>query len=226
MANVAKAESVTLDWGHQYRIIPSKYPPIGLFESCVDPDLLDELYAIEALTNNRLLEEAGILSLVRPEDRISGAGASPVMAAFTHVSEGRFTDGTFGAYYAAESLETAFAETIYSRTRFMRYTKEEPGDIDMRAYVGEILKPMLDVRGAAFSDLHDPDDWSHGQEFARNAVKNCDWGIVYPSARRSGGECIAALRPPAVSIPRQGPHFGYYWNGRDITHIVHKRLLA
>ncbi len=85
---------------------------------------------------------------------------------------------------------------------------------------------MLDVRGAAFSDLHDPDDWSHGQEFARDAVKDGDWGIVYPSVRRPGGECIAALRPPAVSIPRQGPHFGYEWNGRDIAHVIHKRLLT
>jgi len=225
MVNVASAVPVTLTWEYQYRIIPSKYPPIDLFENCVDPDLLEELYAVEALTNERLLEAAGTLSLVRPEDRLSGVGSSPVMAAFTHVSKGRFTDGTFGAYYAADSMETAFAETKHSRTCFMRHTEEEPGEIDMRAYVGTLLKPMLDVRGAEFSDLHDPDDWSHGQAFARNAVQNNSWGIVYPSARRPGGECIAALRPPAVSIPHQGPHFGYVWNGQDIVHVVHKRLL-
>jgi hypothetical protein len=226
MANVVKAEPVIPDWINQYRIIPSKYPPISLFEDCADPDLLEELYAVESLTNDRLLEEVGALSLVRPEDRMSGTGSSPVMAAFTHASKGRFTDGTFGAYYAADSMETAFAETIYSRTKFMRYTNEEPGEIDMRAYVGEVLKPLLDVRGIEFDELHDPDNWAAGQQFAKNAVIKSDWGILYRSVRKADGECLAALRPPAVSIPRQGPHFGYVWNGKEITNIVHKRIVT
>ena len=123
-------------------------------------------------------------------------------------------------------MDTAFSETTHSRTQFMRKTKEDAGEIDMRAYVGEILKPMLDVRGSKFSKFHNPDDWSHSQEFARNAVRNNEWGIVYPSARHSDGECIAALRPPAISIPRQGPHFSYIWNGTEITHILHKRVLS
>ena len=95
--SVAEAEQTTLEWPKQYRIIPSKYPPISLFEECVEADLLDELYAIESLTNERILEEVGTLSLVRPEDRITGAGSSPVMAAFTHATEGRFSDGSYGA---------------------------------------------------------------------------------------------------------------------------------
>lgn len=223
---MVEANTVELEWPRQYRLVPSKYPPIALFEGCVDAELLDELFAIEALTNDRLLEEAGVLSLVRPEDRIVGPGSSPVMAAFTHPSEGRFTDSHFGAYYAANSLDTAFAETRHSRARFMRYTREEPGEIDMRAYIGEICKPMLDVRGPEFSDLHDPDDWGHGQQFARNASRNGDWGIVYNSVRKAGGECIAALRPPAVSIPRQGPHYSYVWDGNEITNIIHKRVIV
>ena len=223
---MAEADTVELEWTRQYRLIPSKYPPIALFEDCVDPAFLDELYAIEALTNDRLMEEAGLLTLVRPEDRLVGNGSSSVMAAFTHPSEGRFTDGSFGAYYAADSLKTAFAETRYSRERFLRYTKEAPGEIDMRTYIGEICKPMLDVRGPEFNHLHDPDDWSHGQQFARNASKNGDWGIVYRSVRQPGGECIAALRPPAISLPRQGPHYSYVWDGKNITNIIHKRVLA
>ncbi len=79
---------------------------------------MDELFYIEGLTNDRLRDQAGDIALVAPVDRICGPGSSPVMAAFTHVGlASRFTDGTFGVYYAGESLETAIAETeVSSRT--------------------------------------------------------------------------------------------------------------
>ena len=48
-----------LDWPHQYRIIPSEYPPINFFEQLVAPELMDELYYLESLTNDRLRDEVG-----------------------------------------------------------------------------------------------------------------------------------------------------------------------
>ena len=226
MSSVDDAPLVELDWPCHYRIIPSKYPPIALYENLIDPDLLPEAYAIEALTNERLREEAGEIDHVLPEDRIVGPGSSPVMAAFTHPAEGRFSGGSYGVYYAADTLETALAETRHSRAAFMRRTHEEPGEIDMRTYVGEILKPARDVRGLGFEALHLPDDWSPAQAFGRHARDQQEWAIVYNSVRHSGGQCLAALRPPAVSIPRPGPHFGYYWDGEAISHVVHKRLIG
>lgn len=37
-----------------YRLIPSHYPPIALFENLLDPGELDAAYALESLTNDRL----------------------------------------------------------------------------------------------------------------------------------------------------------------------------
>lgn len=226
MPSVDDAPLVDLGWPRHYRIIPSKYPPIALYENLVDPDLLPEAYAIEALTNERLREEAGDIARVLPEDRIVGPGSSPVMAAFTHPPEGRFSDGSYGVYYAANTLETALAETRHSRAAFMSRTHEEPGEIDMRTYVGEILKPARDVRGPGFETLHLSDDWRPAQTFGHRARDRQEWAIAYRSVRNPGGQCLAALRPPAVSIPRQGPHFGYYWDGGAISHVVHKRLIG
>jgi hypothetical protein len=52
------------------------------------------------MTNPRLREEAGNLTLVPLEDRVSGPGTTPIMAAFTHLNpEGsRFSGGSFGVY--------------------------------------------------------------------------------------------------------------------------------
>ncbi len=219
---------VELDWEHQYRIIPSEFPPINFFEELVDPELMDDLYYIESLTNDRLRDEAGDISLVPAEDRVSGPGSSPVMAAFTHVSPNsptRFSDGTYGVYYASKTFKTAMEETKYHRARFLSYTNEEPGEIDMRTYIGEVVKPMHDVRGKGFEHLHEPDDWTQSQDFGKTMRDSESWGIVYNSVRHKDGQCIAALRPPAVTIPRQGPHLSYVWDGAIISNVYEKTLL-
>jgi len=217
-----------LDWPHQYRIIPSEYPPINFFEQLVDPELMDELYFIESLTNDRLRDEAGDIALVPAEDRITGPGASPVMAAFTHASPNcpsRFSDGSYGVYYASKTLDTAIEETKYHRARFLAYTNEDAGEISMRVYIGNVIKPMHDVRGDGCEQLHNPDDWTASQAFGQAMKTINSWGIVYRSVRDAGGECIAALRPPAVSIPKQGAHLSYVWDGVGITDVYRKTLL-
>lgn len=217
-----------LDWGCQYRIVSSEFPPIDFFEDLVEPDLMDDLFYIESLTNDRLRDEIGEIALVAADDRISGPGSSPVMAAFTHISKdtpSRFSDGTYGVYYAARTQETAIEETKFHRAKFLSYTNEDPGEIDMRVYIGEIAKPMHNIQNEKYSNLHNPDDWNPSQLFGQTLKEKNSWGIIYNSVRDPGGECIAALRPPCVTIPRQGPHLSYVWDGARIINIYEKRLI-
>lgn len=73
------------EWRPCYRIVPSRFPPVGLFDAVADPDDLEAVFQIEAMTNDRLRDEVGEISLVLPEDRVSGPGTTPIMAAFTHL---------------------------------------------------------------------------------------------------------------------------------------------
>ena len=221
-------KTTTLNWRKQYRIIPSEFPAINFFENLVEPELMDELYHIESLTNERLRDEVGDIALVPTHDRISGPGTSPIMAAFTHTSPdcpSRFSNGSYGIYYAANNLKTAIAETKHHRARFLAYTREDAGEIDMRVYIGEVVKPMHDIRDEKYQALLNPDNWQVSQTFGQQMKTDNAWGIVYPSVRNPGGECIAALRPPAISIPRQGAHLSYVWNGQIITKVYEKRLI-
>jgi hypothetical protein len=95
-------------WGTAIRIIPSRFPPVDLFARVADAAEFEALYELESRTNPRLREDAGAISLVRPEDRVYGPGASYVMAPFAHVHPGggRFNDSTFG-----ESIGTALSKT-------------------------------------------------------------------------------------------------------------------
>ena len=215
--------SVALRWHRIYRIVASKHPPTNVFEDVVPARQMEMAWFLEGLTNDRLRDASGEAPLVADEDRLHGTGASIVMAASTHLGrESRFSDGGYGVYYAARSLETAVRETAYHRGRFLASTNEAPGEVDMRAYAGRPVKPFLDVRGPQFASLHGPDDYATPQAFAKPIQQRGDWGLVYRSVRHEGGECIAALRPQAVSIPVPGAALAYVWDGAQIAKVYEK----
>ncbi|MEO5843716.1 MAG: RES family NAD+ phosphorylase [Caldimonas sp.] len=223
-----------VSWRPSYRLIPSRYPTVGLYDAIADPADLDVVFAIEALANPRIRDEIGELSLVPKEERVSGPGATPVMAAFTHLNpEGsRFSDGTYGVYYAAHSLETAIAEVSHHRGVFLRRTREPAIDVDMRLVTASVeaeLHDLLDVEdaGAANSDRYasvlDPDDYGPSQGLGSRLRAAQSWGIRYPSVRHAGGECVGIFRPRALRHAKAAAHLALHWDGTRITHWYEKR---
>jgi len=220
---MSEPTEVSLHNAKFYRIIPSQFPPINIFERVVDPKQLDAAWYLESLTNDRLRDQAGELNLVPDEDRVSGRGSSIVMAAFTHIGrESRFSDGSFGVYYAAKTLKTAVYETVFHRQRFLTATNEAPGELDMRAFMARVRKPMRDIRAPRFKYLHHPDDYAPSQLFGKQHHEKKDWGLVYNSVRDEGGTCVAIFRPPAITIPMQGPALAYVWDGKRINSVYEK----
>ncbi|MCP3850427.1 MAG: RES family NAD+ phosphorylase [Gammaproteobacteria bacterium] len=210
-----EVNTVLPDWEKLHRLVPSHFPPIDLFENVASPDELEIVFAIESITNDRLREEVGDLALVPEEERVSGPGSTPVMAAFTHISiPTRFTDGTeYGVYYGARDLNTAFAETIFHREKFLAATNEPDTELTMRCYINKVALELHDVRGDEFESLY-TDDYVAPQEFAKEIRAQGSNGLLYRSVRDEGGECVAAFKPKAVTIPVQGGHYKYIWSGK------------
>ncbi|WP_298854748.1 RES family NAD+ phosphorylase [uncultured Aquimonas sp.] len=202
--------------------MPSIFPPRGLFDAVADPADLDAVFALEALTNDRLREQLGHLRRIPPERRVSGPGTTPVMSAFTHVHPdgGRFSTAKFGAYYAARELPTAIAETVYHRERFLRASKEPPIDLQMRSYQGNVRADLHDVRGGDWPRLHDPHSYAISQAFATRLRDKGSEGIVFDSVRKPGGQCVALFYPDLIGPVKQGPHLLYRWDGARIEAFV------
>lgn len=215
-------------WRPCYRVIPSRFPPVDLFERVADPADLEAVFAIEALTNVRIREQVGELALVDPADRVTGPGATWIMAPFTHVAGpgGRFSTATFGAWYAAHTLHTAVAETKYHRARFLAATSEPPIELDMRVLQANVAAELHDVRGLAdvYPAIYDPDDYTASRELAVRLRAEGSWGLVFDSVRDPEGECVAVLRPPAISACKQSRHLVYVWDGTRIEAVYEKRL--
>jgi hypothetical protein len=209
-------------WHEAHRILPSRYPPIQLFERLTDdPAEWETLAEIESLTNPRIRDEIGDIHLVRPADRVSGPGASWVMASFTHRNPNgsRFSDGSYGVYYAARELPTAIAETVFHLGRFYSATADPPHGEAMRVLIGRIDASFHDLRGnePAWARFLDPDDYTASRDLGWRLRTEGSNGVVYPSVRRAGGQCVGAFRPNAVGLPIQGRHLQYFWDGTRIS---------
>jgi hypothetical protein len=216
-------------WHPCFRVISSRFPPIDLFERVASPADWEALYWLESLTNPRLRDEIGEIELVAPEDRVFGPGASVIMAAFTHLNPdgSRFADSTFGAFYAAASLDTSIAETRYHREVFLKATHERAMELDMRSYLCDVSGSFHDIRGKReqMPEIYDPDSYVASQKFARGLKLAGSNGVAYDSVRHAGGQCLAIYRPRLIQNCRQGAHLRYVWDGTRISHVYTLRLM-
>lgn len=220
-----KPPVAAIRWQPCYRIVSSRFPPIQLFEDVATPEELASIFAIESLTNPRLRQEVGELGMVPPEDRIAGPGTSPIMAAFTHLNrEGsRFSDGTFGVYYAGREITTAIRETVHHTERFLGYSEEAAMDVDMRVYCADVAGDLHDIRDDdADPAWYDPESYAASRALGVKLREEGSNGLVYHSVRNPNGQCVAVFRPRLLSPARQGAHLAYRWNGERITHYYEK----
>lgn len=222
MSGPATLPCARVEWDGAVRIIRSLYPPIDLFEDIADPADWPLLLSAEQKTNPRLMENIGALDLVPPDRRVGGPGATWLMAPFTHVSPdrpGRFSDGRHGVLYAGNCFEVALSETIHHHQLFMARTREPAGwTSQFREIVMDVRADLHDLRagaGPCTAEL-DPGDHGPGQRLGAALRAAGADGVVYPSVRQAGGECVALFYPDLAAHPRQGRHLDYHWDGRRV----------
>jgi hypothetical protein len=210
-----------IDWPEARRVIRSIYPPVWLFEDIADQADWELIASAEAKTNPRVRDEIGNLSLIPVSRRVAGPGASIVMGAFTHCSvdrKSRFSNGTYGVWYAGDRFEVALMETIYHHELFMRRTNEAAADSqfrEMKAHVGGSLR---DLGANGYQQYLHPDDYGPSQAIGRQFRDAGEDGIVYPSVRWPVGQAVALFWPTSVRLPViQARHMLYHWDGARVS---------
>ena len=221
MIDTASVPVADIRWTGARRIIRSAHPPVDLFEDIADPADWPLLIAAEQKTNPRLMETLGNLDLVPPGRRVSGPGASYLMAPFTHLSPdrpSRFGTGRYGVLYVARAFETALFETMHHHARFMAATAQAPG------WTSQFRELALDVAGAVsdlsdrgrFAPALDPVDYAEAQRLGAALRRAGSNGVAYPSVRHASGECVGLFYPDLAGNVVQGRHLDYHWNGSQV----------
>lgn len=211
-------------WSGANRLIASRYPSVGLFDQISTPEDLKALLEVEAWTNDRISTQLGILHGVPREEWIIGQPmASVVMAAFCHPRPGgaRFSTTTRGAWYAALTIDTALAESVYHRTRELAEVGHFDTRVQMRLYQADFSATFHDLRGQqrAYASCYQSDSYTSSQQLAAEMLEDGSNGIVYDSVRHAGGECLACFRPRLVNRVRAVAHYEYRWEGTPAPRV-------
>jgi hypothetical protein len=210
-------------WAPAFRIVPTRHPSVFLFDRVAQADDFEALYALESLTNDRVRDEVGTIGLVAPEDRVFGPGTGPIMAAFTHLNPAgsRFSDGSYGVFYAARERGSAIAETRYHHGRFLAATAEPPMHLPMRLYEVRIDARLHDLREAGGA-IHDPDSYGESQRVGAALRARGSAGVAYDSVRNPGGQCVGLFKPRGARDCLHAAYLLYAWDGAGFSDIYQK----
>jgi len=144
----------------------------------------------------------------------------PIRAAiewpFEHPCRTRYSDGSFGVWYGARTLETSIWETAY---HFRRDTlaseiaarSRVPIYQERRVHRVRCSAMLVDLRTlcAAEPRLLDPDDYSYCQTLGAQLRAAALPGVQSLSARHAGGEIAGVFRREPLSDPRDVCYLTY-----------------
>lgn len=193
-----------------HRLIPSKYSEEGtvLAELADSESEVRALVELDGATNARLLGEEGLLPGIGVHELLYGVPYSQIVnASFTHASPfgGRFNSNRRGAWYAGLERATSVAEVAYHKREQLRevsWPDEEVSTCD--DYLADFSAAFHDLRGSStrFKKFLQPEPipacYADSQRLAADLLEHGANGVVYPSVRRTGGNCVACFRPALV----------------------------
>jgi len=182
---------------------------------------LEILEQLDDMTNERLRQERGEISTVPPADRVSDKCSEFIMAPFAYLNPqgSRFSDGSYGVYYASHALDTAVEELKHHTTVFMSQTQLPAMRLEKRALRASLSGKLHDLRGKRMPDVYDRDDYSASQALGRQLKEADSSGIVYDSVRQKGGECAAIFRPTLLSRCKVGSDWIFEWDGAKVAKV-------
>lgn len=190
-----------------HRLIPSQFPPIGLFDTVATTADAEAVMELAGWTNDRLVRQR--LARLPQEEWVFGrANSSIVMAAFLHAapSGSRFSGPDLGAWYAAASLATAVAEVGHHLRREALARGLETARRKFRSYTARLDGSYRDIRSSE-PELHASDSYAAGQAFGEGLRAGGEDGVLYDSVRHRGGSNVCAYRPSKVLDVVQAEHF-------------------
>lgn len=132
---------------------------------------------------------------------------------FQNSAKSRFSDGSFGVWYGADSIETSIHETVYHWQKGLLEDAgfNRPGvEIQRRIYLVQCDSLLIDLRPCI---VNHP-EITHGSDYTTTHLigsklhREGHPGLITPSAR-SAGEVFAIFTPKVLSNPRHSCYLTY-----------------
>lgn len=211
----AVANAARVNWNQTgHRLIPSRFPPVSIYEGLVANDRIDGLVEIENLTNPRLkaierLNQAADAAKV--QNRLQNWNHAPF--AYSNPEGSLFFGSDRPCLELAADKQTALAVSIARRHRFLSRTSEPAVGLDMRMLSTPVTAVLLDFRpyGAEMTHIE-------RRKLGDSVPEDVD-GIIFATPERHSADSVAILRGTALGRSVQAAHYRFVWNGKKIVSL-------
>lgn len=199
--------------GETFRLIPSRFPPVSVYEGLVANDRMDALVDIENLTNPRLQSQARIASMENKDPKTSARLQNWNLAPFAygHPEGSIFFDADRPCLEVAADRQTALAISVAKRQRFLACTSEGPIGLDMRMFKTPLSGRFVDLRHLSAEKVRDI-----GRDFGKSIEADVD-GVLFHPIERPSATAISVLNGSILEQTLQAVHYRYQWNGERIS---------
>jgi len=225
LIDINKVPLIDFNDKNTIRLIPTAFIEEPALKPLADnEDDLDILANIEMLTSTRQNKNITLPIRVDPNElptQAYGFGWTYINAAFcyTHLNGNRFNSKNRGAWYASfgkNAIITSQAEVAYHLTKELDNVGKYENITNYREIIAGFITNFYDLR--KYDDhnfLHSDEKIAYpaGQLLADSMLQNDANGIIYPSKRHDGGQCLVAFKPHLIQNIRHGATWQFNWNG-------------
>ena len=144
---------------------------------------------------------------------------------FEHWQSSRYSDGKFGVWYGAESVETTVYETVHHWVNGFLSDADfthETVQIERKVYAVNCDAALLDLRPACakYPVLTHKSDYTENQSLGARLHKEGHPGLICTSVRRPEGHNFVILNPKVLSDPKHHCQLSYRLEAGCVS--VHK----
>lgn len=132
---------------------------------------------------------------------------------FQNAAQSRYSDGSFGVWYGADSIETSIHETVYHWQKGLLEDAgfNRPGvEIQRRVYLVQCDSLLIDLRPCIgnYPEITHSSDYTTTHQIGSKLHREGHPGLITPSAR-STGDVFAIFAPKILSNPRHLCYLSY-----------------
>lgn len=202
--------------GKHYRLIPSRFPPIDVYERLGSPALVASAQRLEAMTNPRLAARERSRGVVGEET----VENSPRYNSWNHAPfaykspEGSWLlPPAFGALELAATENAALVMAVARRETFLRRTNEPGIELDMRMLVTELDGEFADLRAATMPARDER--WALGQTLLEEGRA----GAIFHRPEAPRATFVSIFDGRVLGATVQAAHYRFVWNGERIRSL-------
>jgi hypothetical protein len=200
------------DW---FRLIPSRFPIIDVYERLGSDDLRASAKLLEEQTNPRLAAIANAPETVRT------AGEGHQFQNWNHAPfvyknpEGTwFVGPSYGALEVAGAQRAALGLALLRREVFLSRTDEAPMDLEMRMLSIRVKAELVDLTSLE-GNLTQGERWVIGEKLCNDGAA----GVVFCRQNFSNEHFLAVFDGRVLGRSIQGAHYKFIWDGELIKSI-------